>query len=279
MILPTVELNALSSGLSILAFLLLWLAIYLFRDIVLIAERIEKRGMGSGNILAALPLIMLHPLVTSYYYITTGQAAPADITIFLVVALFLASVLILKTILGFVRLSGLWSAPKAIMAIYLLAYPLAGLAYFYNFPPKYLITQVLHLAAEMMLGMGLIMLSRYTSDFKNLDVEIMGHKFSTHYNLSSLLMIAGITFPIDSTLRAVGFEAFLAGGPNGVATLQTLRLVSFALLTAITLNGVIGMYVFKRTVEDFCVRFGSMGALIGKGGAREKAAPAKRKKR
>jgi hypothetical protein len=274
---PAIEMNVTSSVLSVAGFLLLWLAVYFFRQIVRDAEKLEKKGLGSGLILAALPLILLQPLIASYFYITTGKTIPAELAIVTTGAFCLAAVLLMVPVVNLTRLSKSMRVPWAFLAIFLVVYPIAGLVNFHDFPLLYLSAQALYLLAELILGIGFILLSRYTSDFKELNVDIMGKKFSTHYNLSSFLMITGIALPMNAIVRGAAIDSLLHGGATGVERAQELRLLANILLTGIALGGAIGMLVFKITVEEFCMRFGSMEALLKKEDV-EKAKGVRRKR-
>ena len=255
--------NLISSFLGIASFLILWLAIYFFREIVLDAEKLERKGLGSGLILLALPLLLVQPIASSYFYITTGRTVPADMALVTTGAFLLSTPLLIAPILNLTRLSRSTRIPWAFLALFLAPYLIVGLAYFHNFPPIYLAAQAFYLLAEMLLGIGFILLSRYTADFKELTVEIAGKRFSTHFDLSSFLMVTGMALPINAVLRGVAIDAFLAGGA-GIATAQEMRFLAHAVLTAVALGGAIGMLVFKKTVEEFCVRTGSMNALLKK---------------
>jgi len=259
------ELNVVASLFSLLSVLILWLSIYLFRSVVKTAEFVEKKGLGSGFILAALPLMLMQPLVSSYFYLTTGVPAPAEISAFSIGAMLLAALLIFVPIWNLTRLSRSMKPPLVMLAIYVVVYPIANFLYGNALPEPQMLVQAMYLLAEMVLGIGFILLSRYTSDFKSLTVRILDKEFSTHYELSSLLMITGIALPIDAVLRAVAVSDFYTStGADAALDVQKLRLLSFFLLTMISIGATVGMLVFKKTTEEFCIRLGSMGTLIKK---------------
>jgi len=118
------------------------------------------------------------------------------------------------------------------------------------------------LAAELLLGASFILLALYTSKFKELTVNVSGKSFSTHYGLSGLLLIAGLMVPLDATLMKIGVYDAIARGNMSMELYIHFRLLSQFLLSVAGALALLGMYVFKKAVEDFCFRLGSMSALF-----------------
>lgn len=254
------------SILCAVAILLVWLTIYLFREIIQIAERVERRGLGSGLILLAMPLMLLYPIISGYFFLTTGMTAPADWSAVAIVGFLLSSCLVLVPIWNFTHLSNTMKVPIYFLIIYAILYPALSFHYIMNLPLAYRVVQVIYLLAELLLGFGFILLARYTADFRERRITLAGKEFSTRFELSSFLMITGVALPIDAVIRAVALSDFFTSEHTEIVLMQVqeLRLLSFGLLTGIALGGLVGMLVFRRAVGEFCVRMGSMRVLLGK---------------
>ncbi|MFA6036255.1 MAG: hypothetical protein WC759_04835, partial [Candidatus Micrarchaeia archaeon] len=99
-------LEILGAVFSVLAVVFLWSAIYLLRNVIRTAEIVEKKSLGSGGLLLALPLGLVTPVMISYYFITEGIVSPpAGMLLIAFTALLAAAVLILRPVLALVKLT------------------------------------------------------------------------------------------------------------------------------------------------------------------------------
>ncbi|VVC03843.1 Uncharacterised protein [Candidatus Burarchaeum australiense] len=261
----TALLSILAVVLSVLSTIFLWLAIYIFRDIVLMAEKFEKKNLGSSGILIALPLLLVTPLVGSYYIATTGDFPPPQIFFIAFFLLLVGSILLLRPIAGLVRIFGRRGFPKFLIVGFILTYGLANLAFIVRLPLLEAVNQLLLASAEIILGICFLLLSGYTANFKEVSVKIYNKTFSTHYELSSLFLIAGSIVPVDSVLLTMIMRESIINTPaDAMMDASALRFLAKFLLTVCGMMGLLGMLVFRKAVEDFCFRFGSMSALIRK---------------
>jgi len=259
-------LELLGAILSVTAVVFLWSAIYLLRNIVRTAEIVEKKGMGSGGLLLALPLGLVTPVVISYYFITEGIVSPPAGMLFIAFSsLLAAAMLILRPVLALVKLTGRGGLPKFALFAYGLAYAAANLFYVLRMPPDTGFVNLIMLAAELLLGAVFIILSAYTASFKDFRIQLEGKEFQTHYNLSFLLLFAGLLIPMDVTIMVMGvYETAIARGADLMTSLASFRFLAQLLLTLAGLMALVGMLMFRSVVEDFCFRMGSMSALVRK---------------
>jgi len=255
-------LGTLSPVLALLAIVFLWLAIYFFRNIILMAERIERKNLGSFSILIALPLVLILPLVTSYYVFGAGMAPPPDVGAVCSALYLVGALLLFRPSIALVSMSGSARVPKLILFIYMLTYAIANLAQMRPFPLPYIAEQLIILAAQLVIGTGLILLSSYTSNFKELTVQIVGKKFSTRYELSALMLMAGVMLPMGATLMTTSIRETLLNGAESNPTIVLLYFLAHLMLAIAGLLAFVAMLVFKNVIEDFCFRLGSMDALV-----------------
>ncbi|MDO8339338.1 MAG: hypothetical protein Q7T16_01640 [Candidatus Burarchaeum sp.] len=258
-------LSILSSVLAILAIIFLWLAIYIFRDVILIAEKLEKKDLGSLGILLALPLSLALPVITSYYVMNVGSVPPPEVGIIGSSLFLLAALLLFRPTLALARICGNVHVPGLMLLSYLLTYIVANVAQMARFPALYAADQLMSLAAQLIIGIGLINLSVYTHNFKNFTVQIMNTKFSTHYELSSLLLMAGIILPMGTTLMTTATrDVLVMGAAEAAPTIIPLYFLAHLMLAIGGMLAFVAMLVFKKAIEEFCIRFGSLSALIRK---------------
>jgi len=121
-------LNILAAFFAVLAVAFLWFAVYFLWDIIRMAERLEKRGMGSWGILLALPLGLATPIIISYYLIDF-LIPPLEMRLIAFSSLLIASVLILRPVLVLISISSPMRIPKLLLGAYVLVYAVANLIY------------------------------------------------------------------------------------------------------------------------------------------------------
>ena len=121
------------------------------------------------------------------------------------------------------------------------------------------------LAAQLVLGMTFIYLSAYSLKFRNLTIDVMGKKFSAQYELSSMLLLAGMILPINAMLRGAAVYELLQNGGSVTETYISLRFLAHFLMTIAGVLAFTAMWNFKNNIESFCVRFGCLSAMVGKG--------------
>ena len=254
---------ALSSALSILWLMLVWAAVYLLRDVFLIAEKSKKRSLGSRELLAALPLLLAPMVVSAYSFLTAGALLSFEVYVICFSTMLLGALLLLRPVLSLIRLMGGVRAPKIILATYFITYLVANAVIMKQIPVNEVIVNSLLMAAQLVLGLVFIYLAAYSVRFRELTVEISGKKFSTHYELSAMLLLAGLLLPLNSVLRgAAVYEVVQYGGITDTYVL--LRFLAQFLMSVAGMMAFIAMWNFKKVVADFCFRFGSMSALIKK---------------
>jgi len=228
------------------------------------AEKIEKKQLGSLGMLVALPLILITPLVISYYMMWLGTIPPINVLLIIFSLVLIGALLMFKPVFTLTKLYGI-EVPKLLLSAYILFYGGINLILLWGISLLEAGGDLLMLAAELTLGSTFILLANYTSKFKELTVGICGKKFRTRYELSSLLLIAGILIPMDVTLMVVGLRPLrLIGSDEAGYMLVLIRFFAHAVLIVASLLATLGMLVFKKAVQDFCFRLGSMDALIKK---------------
>jgi hypothetical protein len=202
----------------------------------------------------------------SYYFITEGIVSPpAGMLLIAFTALLAAAVLILRPVLALVKLTGRGGLPKFALLAYGLAYAAANLLYILRLPMDMAVANAVMVAAELLLGAVFIILSAYTASFKDFKIQLEGKEFYTHYNLSFLLLFAGLLTPMDVTIMVMGvYETAILRGADLMTSLASFRFLAQLLLTLAGLMALVGMLMFRSVVEDFCLRLGSMSALIRK---------------
>ncbi len=196
---------------------------------------------------------------------TTGNFPEPQIFFFAFLLLLVGSILLFLPILRLVRIYGHHGFPKSLILGFVVTYSAANVAFMVHIPALEAVNQLLMMSAEIILGICFLLLSGYTSNFKEFYVRIYNKTFRTHYELSSLFLIAGSIVPIDSVLLTMILRESAIGGPaDAMIDAGGLRFLAKFLLTVASIMGLLGMLVFKKSIEDFCFRFGSMTALIRK---------------
>ena len=264
MIFDTLILNVLTALFSVLAVLFIWLAVYLVWNIIKMAEFLEKKPMGSKGILLALPLGLATPIIVSYYMLIPA-IPPLEMRLVAFFSLLAASLLLIRPVLALLQL-GQVQIPKLLLAVYAVAYAVVNMLYIVALPLPDASAELVMLAAELVLGASFILLSAYTSNFKELKINIGGKPISTRYELSYILLIAGLMVPLDATLMKIGVYTFIGTGNVSMDLLLRFRFLTQFILVIAGGLALLGMMTFKKAVEDFCCRFGSMNALINRKG-------------
>ena len=254
------EIDILASAFGILAFLLIWTAAYIFKEIIVYAEKLKRKSYGSHLILPALPLLLLQPVISAYYTVFESSAVPPALQLLTTGSLLLASLLILMPVYLFSKISRLMGIPIVALFFYSILYLAIYASLLVDLSEPLRVSQVLWMIGELALGAGLLLLSIYTVDSGELKIGVGGRAFVFTYGLSSLMLLMGMLLPIDAGLRII-FLQNTAPQMIGIPT-PTFRLVAFLLLTIAGILAIAGMLNFRRMVQRFLSRIGSKEVML-----------------
>jgi len=234
--------------LAIVASFLIWISIYIFRDVLRLAEKIEKRSFDSSFVLVALPLLLFNCANTLYYFFEEGDNGPMDMRILASAIMLAGALLFLLAVMGFTKSSPM-TCPTPLILLYYACFPILGAVFYLRFPLYLLLSQTFYLVAEMIIGIGFILLSRYADSFNEVTVSIGRRKICTRYVMASYLLLTGVILPIDGMLKAVMTYAFMFEGIGVIDQLITLKLAGAVIMTSVGIGAVAGMLLLKRTFQ------------------------------
>src|SRR3989344_7640372 len=109
-------LNTLGSVLSVLWLVLIWAAVYMLREVLLVAEKSEKRSLGSWALLAALTLLLLPMVAATYSLLVNGTVLPLEHYVFVFSSMLLGALLLYRPVMALINVTGGVRAPKVILA-------------------------------------------------------------------------------------------------------------------------------------------------------------------
>ncbi len=194
--------QVLSSIMSITGYLMVWPAVFLFKDVLAYTES-KNESYRQPNVVLLYVLLVLsavYPLLSSYSFIST-DALPATAYQFVGFGLlFLAATWVFKATHDFVRFFKV-KLNKAWMLLYLAGVIAANYYFTQGLSYDVSIAQDLLVASELAFALFLFAIAGFTKHFENAKIPLDGVVIRRSFKGSWLFVLAGLLIPLHGLTR------------------------------------------------------------------------------
>ena len=220
---------------NILAQIFIWYAFYVFSDILRIIDHNHKTKTGRELLLIVLPLLLIQPVISGYFFYETEAFPPPDMSLFIFAVFFIAHLLILITILHFKNKMDLPIKHKNIIYAYILLYFTINMYAVLGLTAYNLIPQFLYLAGKLFLAVSLLIIFEYTA-----------HTFKELAVISRLFFISALLIFTTPLLRVYALY-----NANSQEIMIFARAINLTVNLAVGIIMLIGMLVFRNLIINF----------------------------